>query len=63
MTYFLSVKCLEFDKYGRLLVELFSTQDVSNTKSFNSTLIDKNLSVTYDGGKKINHGLRNKIIQ
>jgi endonuclease YncB( thermonuclease family) len=49
-----TVKCLEFDKYGRLLVELFSTQDISNTKSFNSTLIDKNLSVTYDGGKKIN---------
>ena len=46
-----TVKCLEFDKYGRLLVELF-TQD--STESFNSVLIAKNLSVTYDGGKKIN---------
>ena len=46
-----TVKCLEFDKYGRLLVELFNQE---STESFNSVLIAKNLSVTYDGGKKIN---------
>ena len=45
------VKCLEFDKYGRLLVELFNQESI---ESFNSMLIAKNLSVTYDGGKKIN---------
>lgn len=45
------VKCLEFDKYGRLLVELFNQESI---ESFNSVLIAKNLSVTYDGGKKIN---------
>jgi endonuclease YncB( thermonuclease family) len=47
----ITVKCLEFDKYGRLLVELFGD---SNTESFNKVLIEKNLSVSYDGGKKIN---------
>lgn len=46
------VKCLEFDKYGRLLVELFSSE--SETKSFNNILIEKNLCVSYDGGTKIN---------
>jgi len=46
------VKCLEFDKYGRLLVELYPNNE--STESFNSILINKNLSVQYDGGKKIN---------
>lgn len=44
-----TVKCLEFDKYGRLLVELSS-----GDKSFNNVLVEKNLAVSYDGGKKIN---------
>ncbi len=47
-----TVKCLEFDKYGRLLVELFKSDDL--TKSFNNILVEKNLAVSYDGGKKIN---------
>ena len=46
------VKCLEFDKYGRLLVELYS-QNESN-KSFNTILVEKKLAVSYDGGTKIN---------
>ncbi len=45
------VKCLEFDKYGRLLVEIFP--DKESTKSFNTVLVEKNLAVSYDGGKKI----------
>jgi len=55
-----TVKCLEFDKYGRLLVELFpvavesSSSSSSSSKSFNQILIDKNLAISYDGGKKIN---------
>ena len=50
-----SVKCLEFDKYGRLLVELFpNTYDINTAKSFNTILVEKNLAVSYDGGKKIN---------
>ena len=44
------VKCLEFDKYGRLLVELYSD---TQSDSFNKILVDKNLAVSYDGGKKI----------
>ena len=46
-----TVKCLEFDKYGRLLVELNSEVQ---SDSFNKILVDKNLAVSYDGGKKIN---------
>ena len=49
----ITVKCLEFDKYGRLLVELYSDSDIKND-SFNKILIDKNLAVSYDGGTKIN---------
>jgi endonuclease YncB( thermonuclease family) len=47
-----TVKCLEFDKYGRLLVELYSSK--TGDKSFSNCLVDKNLAVSYDGGKKIN---------
>jgi endonuclease YncB( thermonuclease family) len=46
-----TVKCLEFDKYGRLLVELYG---VDKEKSFNDVLVDKNMAVSYDGGKKVN---------
>lgn len=46
----ITVKCLEFDKYGRLLVELFGDD---KNKSFNNILVEKNLAVSYDGGKKI----------
>lgn len=48
-----TVKCLEFDKYGRLLVELFPVA-LESSKSFNQILIDKNFAVSYEGGKKIN---------
>jgi endonuclease YncB( thermonuclease family) len=46
-----TVKCLEFDKYGRLLVELLHG---TAEKSFNTILIEKNMAVAYDGGKKTN---------
>ena len=46
----IKVKCCEFDKYGRLLVELYSIDD--NTESFNKKIINKHLAVEYDGGKK-----------
>ena len=45
----ITVKCLEFDKYGRLLVELYN----NNTKSFNDILVEKNMAVQYTGGTKI----------
>ena len=47
----ITVKCLEFDKYGRLLVELYNTNDL--TKSFNNILVEKNMAVSYGGGKKV----------
>jgi endonuclease YncB( thermonuclease family) len=47
----ITVKCLEFDKYGRLLVELYNMNDM--TKSFNNILVEKNMAVSYDGGTKI----------
>jgi hypothetical protein len=47
----ITVKCLEFDKYGRLLVELYNNAD--DTKSFNNILVEKNLAVSYDGGTKV----------
>ncbi len=47
----ITVKCLEFDKYGRLLVELYNNSE--ETKSFNNILVEKNLAVSYDGGTKV----------
>ena len=44
-----TVKCLEFDKYGRVLVELYNGD---SEKSFNDILVEKNLAVKYDGGHK-----------
>ena len=47
----ITVKCSEWDKYGRLLVELYNVND--NTKSFNDILVEKQLAVKYDGGAKV----------
>jgi endonuclease YncB( thermonuclease family) len=44
------VECLDFDKYGRLLVRLW--QEESSEKSVNSILIEENFAKEYDGGKK-----------
>jgi endonuclease YncB( thermonuclease family) len=44
------VKCYEFDKYGRLLVELF--EDSTSLKSINQELIDEKHALSYDGGTK-----------
>ena len=44
-----TVKCLEFDKYGRLLVEI-TTKDSSET--INDLLVKANLAVPYFGGTK-----------
>jgi endonuclease YncB( thermonuclease family) len=45
------VRCKEFDKYGRLLGELYA--DEEGTLSFNQRLIDKGVAVSYDGGTKV----------
>lgn len=47
----ITVKCLEFDKYGRLLVDLYDNDKLE--KSYNTILIEKELAIGYDGGKKV----------
>ncbi len=49
----ITVKCLEMDKYGRLLVELYNNDDTTFEKSFNNILVEKNMAVAYGGGTKI----------
>ncbi len=44
------IKAYHFDKYGRLLVELFDAPNSS--KSFNQDMIDKKYAVKYNGGTK-----------
>ena len=44
------VNCLEFDKYGRLLVEIKDTP--TSEKSYGQELIDLGLAVPYFGGHK-----------
>ena len=41
------IKCKDFDKYGRLLIEIFSENN-----SINEWLIDNSYAKKYDGGKK-----------
>ena len=49
----LFVKCGMFDKYGRLLVTLYDTEDnFKKDYSVNKWLIDNNYSKEYNGGKK-----------
>jgi len=43
-----TVKCHEFDKYGRLLVELITDTE----KTINNLLIEENFAKYYDGGTK-----------
>ena len=44
------VKCYDFDKYGRLLIDLYDNE--KSTISYNQELINNNLAVSYDGGHK-----------
>ena len=46
----ISIKCYEFDKYGRLLVELLDNEN--NTKTYNDILIEEGMAKKYDGGTK-----------
>ena len=50
-TKIIRVKCFEFDKYGRLLVELFP--DNVSDQSANQILVNENYAKMYDGGTKI----------
>lgn len=48
-TKLVTINCDEFDKYGRLLVSMVSTE---GSKTFNQILIDEKLANAYDGGTK-----------
>lgn len=49
----LFVKCGVFDKYGRLLVTLYDTEEnLKKDNSINKWLIDNNYAKEYNGGKK-----------
>jgi endonuclease YncB( thermonuclease family) len=46
----LLIKCGEFDKYGRLLVEIYENN--GELFSINNWLIENNYAKPYDGGTK-----------
>ena len=54
----LLIKCGEFDKYGRLLVEIYENQEAAlwsaphQLYSINNWLIENNYAKPYDGGTK-----------
>lgn len=50
----ISLKCGKFDKYGRLLGEVYinDTNSKNNNKSINQWLIDEGMAYVYDGGTK-----------
>ncbi len=45
------IKCYDFDKYGRVLADLYSTSD--NNESFSSILINEKLAYIYTGKTKL----------
>jgi endonuclease YncB( thermonuclease family) len=49
--YLVWVHCLEFDKYGRALIECYSSPD--STKSFSETLVEEKLAYRYAGDTKL----------
>ena len=46
------VKCLEFDKYGRLLVEIYEIKEDNTKDNISDWLINKNYAYEYSGGTK-----------
>ncbi len=50
--YIVKVKCHNFDKYGRVLITLFTLNN--NNTSINQTLINEGHAYEYDGGTKKN---------
>lgn len=48
-TKLVEVRCYDFDKYGRLLIDI---TDLEDSKTFNQVLIDEGFAYSYDGGTK-----------
>jgi endonuclease YncB( thermonuclease family) len=49
--YLVWVHCLEFDKYGRALVNVYSSPE--SIKSYSETLIEERLAYKYEGDTKL----------
>ena len=45
----IKIECFDFDKYGRLLVNVWNMVD---EKSINDIMIEEGYAKSYDGGKK-----------
>lgn len=45
-----SIKCFDFDKYGRLLIEIYDKS--CENKSINTEMLEGKYAVKYDGGTK-----------
>ena len=48
----IKIRCGDFDKYGRLLTELYVVNENQEDESVNQWLIDNNYAFEYDGGTK-----------
>lgn len=47
------VKCYEFDKYGRLLADVYIDYNNMNRQSISEILLSENLAYSYEGGTKL----------
>jgi endonuclease YncB( thermonuclease family) len=47
------LKCLDFDKYGRLLAEIYTIKNDTQDISFSQHLLDNNLAYKYTGQTKL----------
>ena len=47
------VKCYRFDKYGRLLADVYIDYNSINCKSISEILLSEGLAYEYDGGTKL----------
>jgi micrococcal nuclease len=50
--YIVYVRCFHFEKYGRVLADIYTTSDIERTKSINQILLEEGLAKPYFGGKK-----------
>ena len=48
----ITIRCGAFDKYGRLLVRLYSDESCKNQEEVNQLLINENFAKAYHGGTK-----------
>ena len=47
------IECLDFDKYGRLLANIYKNENTSSCESFSSILLKEKLAYTYTGETKL----------